>query len=321
LSGRAPHAKGDLFARHTERVPWALDLGELDFYSYGLVKFFTDQLHRPGSRGEVAYTLEELHKRLRWPLKGTEMLRRRLHEVGPEGQGWIDFDEVKQGQRGPWIFRLARAAIDGEEARPPRRPPRDFHFDSPSELEVTSEHPLGVEAPTPHPERDVEVPGPPSTPALEKRREKRDSESSFAYAQEDSARGSENARHPRAPFEETLEQAFARLIAAEQGQASGLEPGDEEKGAALEGRSRDGTRPPRVVRSLYNGELLWSGEPAAGEAGVLADADAFVAAGLGKWREQASLCASHAHRAEGRDWRNDSGRLICGICHPRAFGP
>jgi phage terminase large subunit-like protein len=43
--------------------------------------------------------------------------------------------------------------------------------------------------------------------------------------------------------------------------------------------------PPVNVEQAADGSLVWSGEPQEAEAGVLADCQALVDAGLGEWRE------------------------------------
>jgi hypothetical protein len=163
---RIQRAENDSFSRHPERTVRALELHELDFYAYGLLKFFVDKIALPGRNGEILYTLDQLAQALRWPLSH-EWLRRRLHDL--RDQGWIEFDDLKAGQRRPWVFRLARTAIDGEIDRPPT----DLQLETPSELELTSNSSAGPRLSSPPPARPSERSRPPTaeTSREEKRRE------------------------------------------------------------------------------------------------------------------------------------------------------
>lgn len=52
-----------------------------------------------------------------------------------------------------------------------------------------------------------------------------------------------------------------------------------------------------------------------GEQAVLAEAEALVVEGEAEWVEPPPpLCNYSTHR--GREWWNDSGCLVCGVCHP-----
>jgi hypothetical protein len=156
-SRRIPLAREDFYTRHPHRLQAAHKRGDLDFYEAGILSFLVDEIDL-GRTGDVSYTLSGLVEALAWPLT-PESLRLKLHRLRAEG--WIDFDDVTPGQRRPWTFRLARAAIDGETSS---EPPNDLQTETPSDLEVTSKEPMLEEAETPLTESDSSTTRPPSAP-------------------------------------------------------------------------------------------------------------------------------------------------------------
>lgn len=156
----------------------ALERGDLDFYGYAIVAFFVDKLAGPNSDGEVAYTLNQLADALKWPLT-REWLRDRLHRL--RTAGWIDFDDIVPGQRRPWVFRLGRAAIDGEEevrnalasASPPTGPSSDLQVREAPDLEVTSNRASAAVPRNPLVDGGSAPMRPPSVLSAEKRGRKR----------------------------------------------------------------------------------------------------------------------------------------------------
>jgi hypothetical protein len=153
------------FARHSLRIVRALKTGELDPLGYLILKLLVDEIEAPGSGGEAIHKLKELEELLDWPRSG-EWLRKKLHTL--REAGWIDFDEPRAVREVAWIFRLRRAAIDGETDRPPT----DLQLGTPSELEVTSNSPHVERGASPQPERVSRPYRPPIASPLEKRRDK-----------------------------------------------------------------------------------------------------------------------------------------------------
>jgi hypothetical protein len=279
---RLSRAEHDLFARHPARIVRALERGDLDFYGYAIVAFFVDKLAGPYSDGEVAYTLNQLADALKWP-PTREWLRDRLHRL--RTAGWIDFDDIVPGQRRPWVFRLGRAAIDGDEevrnalssASPPTGPPSDLQVKEAPDLEVTSNRASAAVLRNPLPDGGSEPMRPPSGLSAEKRGRRETDSSSLCF--EESRAASQRAREPRRPQSEPF--GYDLQVALRGALSSGGNAGTEEVAApGGAGASAHGPRPPRVVVSEFDGSFLWSGEPREGEHGVLADVAALMAAGV-----------------------------------------
>jgi hypothetical protein len=249
---RIPRARKDYYSRHPFRVVEAFERAELDLYRYTLVKFLTDKIDS-GRTGDVTYTLTGLVEALDWPLT-VEALRQKLHQL--KEQDWIDFDEVTRGQRSPWVFRLGRAAIDGESGVTSPRPPTDLQLGTPSDLEVSSNLRKSEQVENPQPERDPGQAQPPTN-------------------------GSPRAEQSRAELSEE-ERTFS-----EEGydHALGKGTGDELSGDGfLEVLQSLNGEPPVQLAADDEGELYWSSPPREGEAGVMADCQALVDAGLARWK-------------------------------------
>ena len=124
VSRKRPAPAEENFARHSSRVLKALKTGEIDAADYLILKVLTDEIEPPGSGGEVLHTLANLAELLEWSLS-RDWLRKKLHAL--RDTHWIDFDEPRRGRDAAWIFRLGRAAIDGEETefQTPSRPLTD----------------------------------------------------------------------------------------------------------------------------------------------------------------------------------------------------
>jgi hypothetical protein len=138
---KLPRAEHDLYARHPLRIIRALKTGEIDPLEYLILKFLVDEIEPPGRDGEAVYTLEEFGRLIGWP-RSHEWLRQKLHAL--RDAGWIDFDEPRPGPNAAWIFRLMRAAIDGEGAESPT----SLQLQTPSELEINSNRGSGSRAQT-----------------------------------------------------------------------------------------------------------------------------------------------------------------------------
>jgi hypothetical protein len=104
---------------------------------------------------------------------------------------------------------------------------------------------------------------------------------------------------------------------------------------------RPGSESLSMKRILWQRDGLQAPAPGGpGEAALLADVEQLVADGTAIWRDDLEwiltervapgielgyhvpatpLCRYPSHRGPS-DWRNASGRLICGVCHPPAKG-
>jgi hypothetical protein len=147
------------------RIVRALKTGELDPLDYLVIKFLVDEIEAPGRNSEAIYTLEELARMIGWR-HTIEWLRKKVHAL--QAADWIDFDEPTRARNAVWVFRLKRAAIDGETSEPPS----NLQPGTPSELEVTSNNPGAEDAANPQPESASEVSEPPtaSVPRAEQSR-------------------------------------------------------------------------------------------------------------------------------------------------------
>jgi hypothetical protein len=273
-----PHARGDLWARHTERVPEALGLGHLDFYCYGLLKFFTDQLARPGSRGKVAYTLAQLMQETAWP-HSRQWLRKKLRKL--KQQGWLCF-EVEERQQGPWVFWLPANSLPTACKQPANSKP------------AKQEQPPEGANP-----QSAEGSGAPSLPSPRVR------------AREEGERERDKSKTGQPPQETSgssplLGESYQQFY--EQAIARGANPGNEEQPTAPEGANGSDPRlaePEGEPQTL--GELIRTQPEALAEYGTLGQP------GVGD-----PLCRYPAHRHEGKDWLNGGGRWLCGVCCPPA---
>jgi hypothetical protein len=173
---RLPRAENDLYSRHSQRIPRALQVGELDFYSYAVLSFLVDTIALPGRNGEAIFTLEAFSEALEWPL-GTESQRQKLHEL--RRQRWIEFESPRRGRGASWIFRLSGAAIDGERDEVPT----NFQPEPPSPLEINSNRRREVEAAKPQADSVSDPSEFPNaqTPREEKRREEIFSEGNYDH--------------------------------------------------------------------------------------------------------------------------------------------
>jgi hypothetical protein len=160
---KLPLAENDLYARHPLRIIRALKTGELEPLGYLILKFLVDEIEAPGRGAEAIYTLEELGRLIGWS-RSDEWLRQKLHAL--KDAHWIDFDEPRSGPNAAWIFRLKRAAIDGEGTGSPT----NLQLQTPSELEINSNS-AETEAPSNLQPEGVSDPiESPTRPSLEKSR-------------------------------------------------------------------------------------------------------------------------------------------------------
>jgi hypothetical protein len=186
------------FARHSLRIFRALKTGELDPLGYLILKLLVDEIEAPGSGGDAIHKLKELEELLDWP-HSSEWLRKKLHTL--QDGGWIDFDEPRAVREAAWIFRLRRAAIDGETDRPPT----DLQLGTPSELEVTSNSAHIERRASPQPERVSRPYQPPTGSPLEKRRDKPKSQrQTLSEEKLDHVEGEATPRTPEPELEEAL---------------------------------------------------------------------------------------------------------------------
>jgi hypothetical protein len=164
-----PRSERDLFSRHTDRIIDALEIHELDFHSYAVLSFLVDAIARPGRKGKLAYTLDGLIEALQWPYSA-QHLRRTLKQLAE--RRWIEIDDVRRGPRAPWIFRLARAAIDSDIAEPETSFNRVSTPEAPPGLKLDSTEPSAPGAANPVPKRDS-APSEFQTDAVSEAEEKR----------------------------------------------------------------------------------------------------------------------------------------------------
>jgi hypothetical protein len=176
-----PRSEKDLFSRHTDRIIDALETHELDFHGYAVLSFLVDAIARPGRKGKIAYTLDGLIGVLQWPYSA-EYLRRTLRQLAE--RRWIEIDDVRRGPRAPWIFRLARGAIDSDIAEPEMSFNRVSNSEAPPGLKLVSTEPAAPGAANPVPERDS-APSEFQTDAVFEAEEKRREENASSEEKED----------------------------------------------------------------------------------------------------------------------------------------
>lgn len=248
---KLPRAKEDLFARHALRIVRALKTGELDPLGYLILKFLVDEIEAPGRGAEAIYTLEELGRLIGWP-RSDEWLRQKLHAL--RDSRWIDFDEPRPGPNAAWIFRLKRAAIDGEGAESPT----NLQLRTPSELEINSNSAETEKPSNMQPERVSEPIESPTGPSLEQSRAESETKTIRSEEKLDHAEGKTTATDPA---------VTDRLI------------------AKVKAPDRNASR--AVVEQAGDGPLVWSGEQRDGEQGLVEDCHALVDAGLAEWTDGA----------------------------------
>jgi hypothetical protein len=254
---KLPRAEKDLYSRHSERIVRALELRQLDFLSYGVLSFLVDKIAAPGRNGEALYMLKELARALGWPFE-IEALRRRLH--GLRDAGWITFENPRRGPEAPWIFRLSGAEVDGERDESLVSFHQSFLAGRPVREETVSAQAERVEAANPQSEEGSEPSEFPRRARAEQSRAESETENRCSEETKlDHVGDKTTATDPRVTY---------RLLA----KVDGTEHQREEA-------------PPVQIEHGDNGSLVWNGEALKGEAGVLADCDALVNAGLGEWIE------------------------------------
>jgi hypothetical protein len=251
--GSIPRAENDLYARHTERIARALELRQLDFLSYGVLSLLVDKINLPGRNGEVLYTLEELARALSWPYK-PEALRRRLH--GMKDAKWIEFEKPRRGPA-PWIFRLSGAAVDGERDESLVSFDPSFLPDTALREETISAQAQDKETENPQAKRVSEPSEFPPRARVEQSRAETEIENRCS----EETKLDHVVGKPTADDEPLCERepAFPELL-------DRLEPNPHPAGPGSDAPSQ-----------------IWPDPPLEGEAGVLADLQALVDAGLGEW--------------------------------------
>jgi hypothetical protein len=217
-------------------------------------------------------------------------------------KGWIAYERKTGPSTEPYVVTLLHASSDGSELGPKLSPSKQPTSDpaaartgpklaaSGPKLEPPEAAPVAFAGPLAQP--DPEPPEPDSgaceeTPVRNLRAVQRTQE---LLGRE----GSEQEDPLGTPREEQdLGPEIERLI----------------------GRSRRRPEPKRGVRAAQPASV--------GEAVILGEISELVAAGVlieiepgGNDLDEPPLCRYPAHRDAGLDWRNQAGRLICGICHP-----
>jgi hypothetical protein len=182
-----------------------------------------------------------------------QTIRRALHSL--EHKGWIRF-AVQERQQGPWRITLTGLAKPDEG--PTCNTPATS--DPPPMLQAAATPPAGPEGASPHPESASR------SPSLQPSRARIDETRRDQKGPKANPRSEEKLDHVVGETTATDPGTTARLIAK-------IERPDHHRIDA----------PPVQVEQAEDGSLVWSGEPKKGEAGVLADCDALVNAGLGEW--------------------------------------
>jgi DNA-binding MarR family transcriptional regulator len=184
-------------------------------------------------------------------------IRRALHAL--ERKGWIRF-AVRERQQGPWRIRLTGLAKPDEERA--------------CVTPASPDPPLVTQAPA----------SPPATEESAIQRPKPDSPPSSlrpSRARIDETRRDQKSLKANPRSEEKLDHVVGETT------ATGSDPGVTDRLLAkvedLDRRKRNGR--PVSVEQADDASLVWSGEAQEGEAGVLADCQALVDAGLGEWIE------------------------------------
>ena len=194
-----------------------------------------------------------------------DTIQRKLEDL-QEG-GWIEFERPKQGQRIGWRIWLTGLAIDGEAVPTGASLPHHFRTTSAKDpLSVrksSSAAAQGEVAAIVHSKRDgTSAPLPQADnakPTNETRRDetRRENPKPLSHGKKDHALGKTTTPEP----DDTTDRMLAALTAVED----------------------DG--PQVSVEVGEDGELVWHGEPAEGEQGLLEDCEALVKAGLASWVE------------------------------------
>jgi hypothetical protein len=143
---RLPRAENDLFSRHPQRIVRALQVGDLDFHSYGVLSFFVNTIALPGRDNEAIFTLAALAEALQWPYS-PQWLREKLKVL--RRQGWIEFEQPRRGPAAAYVFRLSGAAIDAKQ----NEFATNFKLEHPSQFETNSNSPRVSQAANPLPHR------------------------------------------------------------------------------------------------------------------------------------------------------------------------
>lgn len=239
--------------------------------------------------GEATYTLAALAEGLRWKLtkKTEQTLRNDLRGLRPT---WIDY-EVRQGQQGPYVFRLTGLTLGGQRspnhATSKKEPLPDFEVTSKPE---TAERPASPQPPPDPPPSQLQSGATPKT-----RRDKTRNLVEESAERKTASTPTETTDRLLGALESLSEQQET-VAAARRGTAAGetSDPGRADHQPA-------NSKPP--VRLRPDGSLEWQGEPEEGEAGALADIDALADAGIVYWWAEASEAderiAARARKALG----------------------
>jgi hypothetical protein len=195
--------------------------------------------------GEVALTTRALEDGIGWEWSRDTLLR----DLKKLRADWIDF-ETKQGQRERHVFRLTGLRVgDDEGSLPP-----DFRTANPSPAEVTSDVRKLEQDATPQPEGDPDPSQSPQCGSPKKRREEKRRKNVLEGETYDQAQGKGTAK-------ELSGDGFLEVL-----------------------QSLNGGPPVHVVAG-DDGKLEWSQPPREGEAGVVADFQGLVDAGIASWVE------------------------------------
>lgn len=283
----------DRFARVPQRFYDALASGEVSHRQFVLGCYLAGQVDYV--TGKAALTLKALADGLDWPWSD-ETLRKDLLGMRPQ---WIEY-EVRQGQRSRYVFRLTGLQVGGHLQRQRGAP-----------VEVTSNQPDEALPANPPPQPKTAADKPPTAKGHNNRPEQTRGEKQNLGSEEelDHGVGETTATDPG---------VTARLLEKLDGLSSKTGAFKAKTGATPGGDS-NGSGAPRVA--VTSEGFNWTDEASEGEQATVDDLQALVAAGvLTEGESEPPVCRYPAHRGEGRDWRNDAGRLMCGVCHPRAKG-
>jgi hypothetical protein len=240
------------FAMFPHRFIDAEMRGELSDRQAKLCRFVV----RHASQDRARLTLAQIATGMRWQ-QSNDTLLRELKSLRPL---WLDFDS-SPGQRGPYTFLLTGLAVIRETEGEPQ-PPHDLRKNRSISAEVELPHAEVLRAAS---NDSQSRESPPQEPP----------QTAEALSSLTSSEGSE----VKAASEEKVDQALGKTTATDQGVTDRLVAKIERP------EHQRNEAPPVHVEQADDRSLVWSGEAQEGEAGVLADCQALVDAGLGEWIE------------------------------------